>query len=304
MARLRVALFGSGSPMSVAALHVARDCAELTRVILPQRRRSPRALLSRIIGRAANPLVIAAHEFGIPISDWDDAIADVSRDQPDLVCVATFPRILPQALLSMARIGALNIHGSVLPRHRGPDPLFWTYFHGDQETGVTLHWMNAQVDAGNIVAQRRWILDPAVRAQAAYMRQVDEARTMLAGEITKLGRGEPPVGMPQDPSAATHDPSPRRRTWSIDFDRWEVERVWHFVWGLAPVHNDLLTLRGKPLSIFPALQLSKRQHDRPPGTLLIDRGSFQLFCRGGVIEGQVLPASLTWRRAARQWLEG
>src|ERR1051326_1425127 len=74
-----------------------------------------------------------------------------STPQCDLICVASFPRIIPPHILARAKRGGLNVHGALLPKHRGPDPLFRTYFDEDQEAGVTVHWMDEGVDSGDIV---------------------------------------------------------------------------------------------------------------------------------------------------------
>ena len=73
--------------------------------------------------------------------------------RPDLLCVASFPWLLAPALLAIPRLGAVNVHTALLPRHRGPLPLFWIYHADDRETGVTVHWMIEQADAGAIIRQ-------------------------------------------------------------------------------------------------------------------------------------------------------
>src|SRR5947207_4803135 len=74
----------------------------------------------------------------------------------DLICIASFPRIVPPSILARAAHGGLNVHAALLPKHRGPDPLFWTFFDFDEVTGVTVHWIDAGVDSGDSVAQRAW----------------------------------------------------------------------------------------------------------------------------------------------------
>jgi len=71
----------------------------------------------------------------------------------EAIAVACFPRRLPAKALSLPRLGALNVHPALLPRHRGPAPLFWTFHAGDRLAGVTVHLMTDRLDAGPIVAQ-------------------------------------------------------------------------------------------------------------------------------------------------------
>jgi folate-dependent phosphoribosylglycinamide formyltransferase PurN len=81
-------------------------------------------------------------------------IAALAAFAPDVICVACFSRRIPLAILRVPRLGCLNVHPSLLPANRGPDPLFWTFRNGDAETGVTIHVMDEGLDSGPIVAQR------------------------------------------------------------------------------------------------------------------------------------------------------
>ncbi len=82
-----------------------------------------------------------------------DALAALRAYQPDLLLTACFPRLLPREILAIPRLGSLNLHPSLLPAYRGPEPLFWQFYFGETRTGVTLHWMDAHADTGDLVFQ-------------------------------------------------------------------------------------------------------------------------------------------------------
>ncbi|MGH2516629.1 MAG: methionyl-tRNA formyltransferase, partial [Ktedonobacterales bacterium] len=73
---------------------------------------------------------------------------------PDAICVACFSRRIPPAVLRMPRLGCMNVHPSLLPANRGPDPLFWTFRTGETTTGVTIHLMDEHMDSGPILTRR------------------------------------------------------------------------------------------------------------------------------------------------------
>src|SRR6266536_191528 len=73
--------------------------------------------------------------------------------QPETICVACFSKRIPRDILDIPRLGCLNVHPSLLPANRGPEPLFWTFREGNQRTGVTIHLMDEGMDTGPIVAQ-------------------------------------------------------------------------------------------------------------------------------------------------------
>lgn len=82
-----------------------------------------------------------------------DTLAALRTYQPDLLITACFPRLLPPEMLAIPRLGGLNLHPSLLPAYRGPEPLFWQFYFGETRTGITLHWMDEHADTGDIVFQ-------------------------------------------------------------------------------------------------------------------------------------------------------
>src|SRR5262249_24483185 len=95
--------------------------------------------------------LLAVGRLGAP--DCLETVPDLS---PDLICAACFPRRLPPPLLALPRLGCLNVHPSLLPRYRGPVPLFWMFRAGEATGGVTVHWMEERLDAGPIAAQEAY----------------------------------------------------------------------------------------------------------------------------------------------------
>ena len=101
-----------------------------------------------------------AKEYGIPLVctpslNSDETISSLTNDAPDVV-IGLQTRILSHRLLATAKIGFLNAHSSLLPEYRGGATEFWQLAAGERETGVTIHWMTANVDEGPICAQERW----------------------------------------------------------------------------------------------------------------------------------------------------
>ena len=105
----------------------------------------------------ASTAVMAA-DYGLTVVTPDDVNTPeleqtVAELRPDFVFSFYFRSMIGANLLNAARLGALNIHGSMLPRYRGRAPVNWAILHGERETGATLHYMNARADAGDIVDQ-------------------------------------------------------------------------------------------------------------------------------------------------------
>ncbi len=154
----------------------------------------------------------------VPMADWaaasrvpifrprrlrDAAAMDaVRRAAPDLLVLADYGQIVPEALLTLPRFGALNLHPSLLPRHRGATPIPATILAGDVETGVSLIQMDAGLDTGPVIAQVRL---PLTRAETAAA--LETRLAVLAGELLGENLGPWLAGeirpVPQAPEGAT-----------------------------------------------------------------------------------------------------
>jgi methionyl-tRNA formyltransferase len=217
----RAVFFGSGSfgvPI-LDALAAAPDVDLVGVVSVPD----------KAVGRGreinAVPVAARARELAVPLvqpASLRGAVADIRALSPELGVLADFGRIVPQDVLDAFPRGILNVHPSLLPRHRGATPVAATILAGDPETGVTIIRMNAGIDTGPIVVSERWSLDgretaPDVEAEAATRGAVLLQNTLgpwLDGEI------EP---VPQDDTKATLTRPFRRADGRLDPDAPVVE---------------------------------------------------------------------------------
>lgn len=121
----------------------------------------------------------------------------------DLLVVFGFAWKLPPAVLAIPRLGALNIHVSMLPKYRGPAPLLWAIRNGDRTGGVTVHWMDENFDTGNILAQQDGISLIDDITWAAYCGEaMPVVQVLLEKSLALAAAGD--SGRPQDHSAATY----------------------------------------------------------------------------------------------------
>ena len=123
----------------------------------------------------------------------------------DVMVVVAYGQILPASLISIPRLGTLNVHASLLPRHRGPAPIEWAILSGDRETGVTIMQMDAGVDTGPILAQARTPIAPDETTAPLEGRLAELGGQLMARTLDDLtqGRIQP---LPQPAEGATHAP--------------------------------------------------------------------------------------------------
>ena len=159
-----------------------------------------------------------------------DAIAALERTEPDLLLLACLPHVVGRATRRTARLGALNLHPSALPRFRGPDPVFWQLRAGVARAGVTVHVATDAVDAGPIVVQRWFGVEPGVGAGALTTRLVRGGIHALVDALPGIERRIREAA-PQDESAVTRQPWPRAEDFRIDTS-WTAERAYRFIEGV------------------------------------------------------------------------
>ena len=131
---------------------------------------------------------------GIPVrqpeSCRDEAVLEQLRAlEPDVIVVAAYGKLLPQVLLDIPKRAIINVHSSLLPQYRGAAPINWAILNGDRETGVTIQYMAAELDAGDILLAKTTPIDPEEDAGQLYERLAE-----LGGQapINRWRRETPP----------------------------------------------------------------------------------------------------------------
>jgi methionyl-tRNA formyltransferase len=171
----------------------------ILRVILPGNRS----------GRYIEKTIDICDESGIPYSinkDKEILKETVSEfnDILDLIVVASFMQLIPKEVLNIPKKGTINLHESLLPKHRGPHPVNWAIILGEEKTGCTVHFMTEKIDAGDIILQKEIYIGEKDVVQLT--KELGEVGSdLLVQAIEKFVCGMP-EGIPQDESKATYGP--------------------------------------------------------------------------------------------------
>jgi methionyl-tRNA formyltransferase len=194
----------------------------------------------------------AALELGLRVDEPAAlrAYAAELRDEPlDLIVLAAYGRILPQELLDLPRLGALNVHPSLLPKYRGASPIQGALANGDGETGVSIMLMDAGLDTGDVVLAERAAIGP----EETYAELHDRLASIAArGELRATPQsGEPTLTRPIAKSDLTVDLG------------WAPQRVVDHVRAYSPRPAARATIDGESVKIL-------RAHVTPDGELVID----------------------------------
>lgn len=182
------------------------------------------ASAERIAGEQGVPLYEVRRPLGAELRTV------LERHSPDLLVASCFPWHIPASIRDAARLGGINLHPSVLPRYRGPDPFFWAFRTGDREWGVTVHQLCDSFDAGAILAQRDFAIADELPGD-----QLERHAAQLGGEllldVVMRAKSQTLRGSVQDESVASYQTWPSANELIIDRN-WSAQHVINFVVGV------------------------------------------------------------------------
>ena len=188
--------------------------------------------------------------FQPPRVSAPEAVAELAALRPDLIVIAAYGQILKQPVLDMPRRGVLNVHASLLPRHRGASPVAAAILAGDEETGVSIMRVELALDAGPVLAARRLPIDPWDSTGSLAARLAEEGADLLMEVLPTWLEGTLQA-VPQDEAQATYAPAIRKEEGRIGW-RVHAEELWRRVRAYNPWPGAFTHLDGQPLRILEA----------------------------------------------------
>lgn len=212
-----------------------------------------------------------ARTHGIPVltpssPNAPDVVAQISAWEPDIVLSVWYRRLLGPTLLALPRLAALNLHGSLLPAYRGRAPLNWVLVNGETRTGVTLHHMTEEADAGDIVAQEAIDIDAEDTAASLYGRMVKAGVDLLVRSYPAIVAGVAPR-IPQDHTRATLVGRRRPEDGRVRWD-WDATRIANMIRAVGhPYPGAFVGDGGQRLYLW-AGRAESGAAGAPPGTVL------------------------------------
>lgn len=187
------------------------------------------------------------------------------QTRADLMVVVAFGAILPQQVLDGTPMGAINVHASLLPRHRGAAPIHWAILKGDRETGVTTMQLDAGMDTGDMLLQAKTPILPDDTASSLHDRLAQMGAELLMDTIDGL-IGNEITPAPQDHSAATYAAMLTKQSGEIDWDQ-PSEALDRFIRGMDPWPGAYTFCDDKRIKVFRTRPVPFPVSE-PPGTVL------------------------------------
>ena len=173
-----------------------------------------------------------------------DLRAELESIRPDAIIVVAYGRIIPGWMLELPRLGNINLHGSLLPKYRGAAPIQWAVANGETETGVTTMQLDAGLDTGDILLERRMPIGPDTTASELYPQLARIGAVLMIETLDGLEQGTI-TPRPQDNTHASLAPILTREDGRMELDRRTAREAYNRWRGFSPWPGAHAEFRGK-----------------------------------------------------------
>lgn len=198
---------------------------------------------------------------------------------PDILVVVAYGRILPDDILALPKYGAVNVHGSLLPKYRGAAPIQWSVLNGDRTTGVSTMYLASEMDTGDVIYTDSTEIGEYETSSELFDRLMKMGAELLAKTLIDIENGTAPR-TPQDHSQATYVGQLDKSLCPINWDRTPREVLKH-IYGLQPWPVATMELEGKTYRVF-AADYTKNRTDKTPGTVVsAGKNGLEVACANG-----------------------
>jgi methionyl-tRNA formyltransferase len=193
--------------------------------------------------------------YGIPVIDITEKMGaykdEIEKYKPDLILAIGWYYLIPKSIRDIAPKGCIGMHGSLLPKYRGGAPLVWAIINGEKETGISLFYLEDGIDAGDIIAQEKIIIEPEDTIKTLIDKMTGYSLLIIEKYLPMIADGTAPR-INQDNSKATLVPQRKPDDGLIDWN-WDAEKIKNFIRAQTKPYPGAFTIfNGKKITIWDA----------------------------------------------------
>jgi len=242
---------------------------------------------------------------------------EIKRLNPELVCVVSYGVILPKSFLKIPKFGCINVHPSLLPKYRGAAPIQWAIINGDKKTGVTIMYLNEQMDAGDIIIQKEVEIGEDETTGELWSRLSKLGAELLFESVQNIENGT--AKREKQPEEFTLAPMLDREMSKIEWEVKEAKDIKNLVRGLNPIMGTFSYLNGKKIKFWKVNNISKEDfkniaenceyleyENSKEGTVILSNNKKGLFikAKNGIIEVLEIQGENSRRMNIKDFLRG
>lgn len=210
----------------------------------------------------------------------ENFITQLKELNADLFVIVAF-RILPSEVFTLPKLGAFNLHASLLPKYRGAAPINWAIINGEKETGVTTFFLQEKVDTGNIILQARLPINENETAGELHDRLAEIGAEIVLHTV-RLIEARKVNPMPQDNTLATTAPKIFKEHCKIDWNK-EARQIHNLVRGLSPLPCAYSFMNGKMIKIYKTVP-ENTHTGKPAGSVVDADKKLVVAAKDGIIK--------------------
>ena len=273
----------------------------------------------------ASPVKEYAIEKNIPVYQPEkvkknvEFIEEIKALNPDVICVVAYGKILPKEILDIPRLGAINVHGSLLPKYRGAAPIQWAVLNGDKKTGITTMYMGEGMDTGDMILKQEVEIGDNETTGELWNRLSKIGGELLVKTLDEIEKGTAPREKQGDDF--TMAPMLNKEMAKIDWENKTAVEIKNLVRGLNPIMGAYTFLEGKKIKFwkvealtddelfekFPDLkEYEEKYKELYPGTILFSDSKTGLYVKtiGGSIKVLEIQGENAKRMSSEDFLRG
>ena len=264
----------------------------------------------------ASPVKEYAIEKNIPVYQPEkvkknvEFIEEIKALNPDVICVVAYGKILPKEILDIPRLGAINVHGSLLPKYRGAAPIQWAVLNGDKKTGITTMYMGEGMDTGDMILKQEVEIGDDETTGELWNRLSKIGGELLVKTLDEIEKGTAPREKQGDDF--TMAPMLNKEMAKIDWENKTAVEIKNLVRGLNPIMGAYTFLEGKKIKFwkvealtddelfekFPDLkEYEEKYKELYPGTILFSDSKTGLYVK--TIDGSIKVLEIQGENAKR-----
>jgi len=231
-----------------------------------------------------SPVKELALKHGLPVYQPvkmrdGSALAQIKELQPDILVVVAYGRILPDDILAVPQYGAVNVHGSLLPKYRGAAPIQWSVLNGDKVTGVSTMYLASEMDTGDVIYTSSTEIGEYESSGELFDRLMNMGAELLVKTLVDIEKGIAPR-TPQNHSEATYVGQLDKSICPIEWNKTPRQVLKH-IYGLQPWPVATMELEGKTYRVFAAEYTENRTEKAPGSVVSAGNAGLEIACAEG-----------------------
>lgn len=233
-------------------------------------------------------------------------IEELKRQNPDVICVVAYGKILPKEVLKIPKYGCINVHGSLLPKYRGAAPIQWSILNGDKTTGVTTIYMDEGMDSGDMILKKEVEIGENETTGELWDRLSKIGADLLVKTLKEIENGTAP--REKQSNEFTMAPMLSKDMAKINWQEQSAEQIKNLVRGLNPIMGAYTFVNNKKIKLWKVevKPINQKFKDFENGSVLLadSKNGLELKAKDGTIKVIELQGENGKRMKAEDYLRG